>query len=132
MSSNISVGNFNISSVDRYAVSDQKVVTGDNGSGAAERIQINTVKQLKLEEMRGKGISIGEEQLIKMIERANKALEGKSTSFEFSIHEKTKSIMVKVMDKETGSVIREIPSEKILDMVAKMCEMTGLILDEKR
>ncbi|CAG7633907.1 hypothetical protein PAESOLCIP111_03512 [Paenibacillus solanacearum] len=127
MSPSMSIGSSNTSSADRYIVSDLKSAA-DSVPGST----INTVKQLKLEEMRGKGISIGEEQLIKMIERANKALEGKSTSFEFSIHEKTKSIMVKVLDKETGSVLREIPSEKILDMVAKMCEMTGLILDEKR
>ena len=40
--------------------------------------------------------------------------------------------MVKVIDAETNEVIREIPPEKILDLVATIWEMMGLIIDEKR
>ena len=39
--------------------------------------------------------------------------------------------MVKVVDPNTDKVIREIPPEKILDMVAKMWEVVGLFVDEK-
>jgi flagellar protein FlaG len=39
--------------------------------------------------------------------------------------------MVKVIDNETNEIIKEIPSEKMLDMVAKIEEMIGLIIDEK-
>jgi flagellar protein FlaG len=40
--------------------------------------------------------------------------------------------MVKVIDINTREVIREIPPEKILDMVATMLEMAGIIVDERR
>ena len=40
--------------------------------------------------------------------------------------------MVKVIDIETEEIVREIPSEKILDLVAMIWEMTGLIVDERR
>jgi flagellar protein FlaG len=40
--------------------------------------------------------------------------------------------MVKVIDAETDEIIREIPPEKILDMVAMMWEMVGIIVDERR
>jgi flagellar protein FlaG len=40
--------------------------------------------------------------------------------------------MVKVVDTETQEVIREIPSEKILDMVANILEMAGILVDERR
>ncbi|MBB6216440.1 flagellar protein FlaG [Anaerosolibacter carboniphilus] len=73
----------------------------------------------------------GEKQLIAEIERANKDLNIKSTNLKFSIHEKTKAILVKVVDSETKEVVREIPSEKILDMVASMLERTGLFVDKK-
>lgn len=39
--------------------------------------------------------------------------------------------MVKVVNTETDEVIREIPPEKILDMVAKMWELAGIMVDEK-
>lgn len=75
--------------------------------------------------------SIADEQLIKTIERAFKSLQGPQTSLEISIHEKTHDIMVKVLNKETGEIIREIPPEKTIDLVAKMMELAGIIIDEK-
>lgn len=53
------------------------------------------------------------------------------TRFEFSIHEGTEAVMVKVIDTETDEIIREIPPEKILDMVAKMWELAGILVDKR-
>lgn len=66
------------------------------------------------------------------IESATAKLKEANKSFEFAVHEDTKRIMVKVIDKDTDEIIREIPSEKVLDMVAKMWELNGLLVDEKR
>lgn len=77
-------------------------------------------------------LSVSQKSLIDAIEKANKAASGRNTSFRFSVHEATHRISVKVLDKETNEVIREIPPEKVLDMVAKMWEMAGLFVDEKR
>ncbi len=77
-------------------------------------------------------ISIAEKTVIEAIERANKKLSGVMAEFEFSIHEKTKQISVKVLNKETKEVIREIPPEQVLDLVAHLWEMAGIIVDEKR
>ncbi|NLN41163.1 MAG: flagellar protein FlaG [Clostridiales bacterium] len=74
-------------------------------------------------------VSIGELQLIEAIEKANATLKGVNTSFKFSIHETTKEIVVQVINNETQEVIREIPPQKILDMVAKMWELAGIIVD---
>jgi flagellar protein FlaG len=81
--------------------------------------------------MKGEKVSAGEEHLIKNIERALKALQGANTSIEMSVHKATKTITVKVMDKDTGELIREIPPEKTLDLVAKFIEINGILIDEK-
>ncbi|TCO76449.1 flagellar protein FlaG [Marinisporobacter balticus] len=73
----------------------------------------------------------GEKQLIEAIERSNKDLKLTDTSLKFSIHEKTKEVIVKIIDNNTKETIKEIPSEEILDMVASMIERNGLFLDEK-
>ena len=65
-------------------------------------------------------------------DRMNKALEGSNRRFEYSVHDKTHEIMIKVIDETSGKVIREIPPKKILDMVANMMEMAGLLVDERR
>ncbi|CAM4521128.1 flagellar protein FlaG [Paenibacillus xylanexedens] len=90
----------------------------------------NGVDMSKLERQ---GISIpsGDEHLIKAIDKAVKALQGPTTTLEMSVHEKTHQILVKVLNKETGELIREIPPEKTLDLVAKMMEIAGILIDEK-
>ncbi|HOM43782.1 MAG TPA: flagellar protein FlaG, partial [Bacillota bacterium] len=50
----------------------------------------------------------------------------------YSVHDVTKQIMVKVIDNKTQEVIKEFPPEKILDMVAKMWEVAGILVDERR
>ncbi len=75
---------------------------------------------------------VSERVVIEAIQKANKAISGGNRRFEFSIHEKTNEIVVKVFDTDTNELIREIPNEKVLDMVAKMCEMAGILVDERR
>jgi flagellar protein FlaG len=54
------------------------------------------------------------------------------TRCEFSYHEETKRVSIKVFDKDTEEVIREIPPEEALEMVEKMWELAGLLIDERR
>ncbi|MGG1616001.1 flagellar protein FlaG [Paenibacillus sp. NRS-1782] len=82
-------------------------------------------------EQQGVAVPLGEEQLIRAIDRAVKALQGPTTTLEMSVHEKTHQILVKVLNKDTGELIREIPPEKTLDLVAKMMEIAGILIDEK-
>lgn len=78
------------------------------------------------------GLQAAGKGLVGAIEQANRSLLVSNRKFEYSIHEKTNQIMIKVIDTDTNEVIREIPPEKILDMVSKMWELAGLIVDEKR
>lgn len=133
MSSNVPISNSSLSSgLEKIQSVDSGRIMkteGEKTSTDDKLASIQTTKELKQAELHGESITISDEQIIKAIEGANKALQGKETSVEFKIHEKTKQIMIKVQDKETGRIIREIPPEKILDMVAKM---SGLLMDERR
>lgn len=68
----------------------------------------------------------------KAVDQANEKLKVVNKEFSYQLHEKTKQIMVKVMDTDSGEVIREIPPKESLDMIARMLEMSGVIVDEKR
>lgn len=50
----------------------------------------------------------------------------------FGIHEKTNRVMIKIIDKTTKEVIKEYPPEETLDMIAKVWEIAGIMVDEKR
>lgn len=51
---------------------------------------------------------------------------------QFGIHEGTNRITIKIVDKETKEVIKELPPEKTLDMIAKAWELAGIMVDERR
>lgn len=70
--------------------------------------------------------------LQKTIDRANKQLYGTDQEVSYSLHEKTGQYMFKIIDRETKEIIREIPPEKTLDAVAKMWELAGILVDEKK
>jgi flagellar protein FlaG len=75
---------------------------------------------------------MSESMVTESVAKANKELEYFNRRLEYSIHEGTKEIMVKVINSETNEVIREIPPEKILNMIAKLWELVGLMVDERR
>ena len=50
----------------------------------------------------------------------------------FGIHEDTNRVTIKIVDKQTKEVIKEFPPDKTLDMISRVWEMAGLMVDEKR
>lgn len=77
------------------------------------------------------GKIFSKKQVDDAIEQANTEMKKLETNLRFSIHEKTKRILVKIVDSHTEEVIREIPPEKLLDMCAFMMEKAGLLVDRR-
>lgn len=74
--------------------------------------------------------SASAEAVKKAVEEMNKKM--MNSVAQFGIHEETNHLTIKIVDKETRKVIKELPPEKTLDMIAKVWEMAGLLVDEKR
>lgn len=70
------------------------------------------------------------EQLKDAVTQMNKKMENSEAVF--GIHEGTNRVTIKIVDKDTKKVIKELPPEKTLDMIAKVWEMAGILVDEKR
>lgn len=77
----------------------------------------------------------GEEAYRRRVEEAvrafNDALAVFGRRFEFSLHEGTKRMMVRVVDTKTEEILQEMPPEKILDMVEELWKLAGLLVDER-
>jgi flagellar protein FlaG len=71
------------------------------------------------------------DQIKKAVEQLNKKMANNSEAV-FGIHEETNRVTIKIVDKDTKKVIKELPPEKTLDMIAKVWEMAGILVDEKR
>lgn len=70
------------------------------------------------------------EALKKAVEEINKKVPNSEAVF--GIHEETNRVTIKIVDKDSREVIKEYPPEKTLDMIAKVWELAGLLVDEKR
>ena len=90
---------------------------------AAEKGQAESGEQ-------GKEQQATNEQIRKAVEELNKKI-GNSEAI-FGIHEKTNRVTIKLVDKDTKKVIKELPPEKTLDMIARVWDMAGILVDEKR
>lgn len=68
-------------------------------------------------------------QIRKAVEEINKRAHNSEAVF--GIHDATNRVMIKIVDKDTKEVLKEYPPEKTLDMIAKVWEVAGLLVDEK-
>lgn len=66
-----------------------------------------------------------------LVEEASAALEVVNTELAFHIHEGTGRPVIQLVEANTRKVIREIPPEKMLDIVAGIWEWAGLFVDRK-
>lgn len=70
-----------------------------------------------------------EETMKQALSDINKKLN--NTECVFGMHEKTNRVTIQIVDKDTKEVIKELPPEKTLDMIAKAWELAGILVDER-
>ena len=97
---------------------------GESGGSGSQQQQAAASRQAQVQQQ--------SEQLKKAIAEMNKKINNSNEEAVFGVHEDTNRIMIKIMDKETKEVIKEFPPEKTLDMIARIWEMAGILVDEKR
>lgn len=115
--------NENVAETSQTAVSNQPAVIGQatESNSGYDKNQNGAKKQ----------DSEPKEATIKDVKEINKLI-NHNTIAEFGYNEPTNRITIKIKDKETDEVIKEIPSEKALEMLAKAWELAGILVDEKR
>lgn len=114
-------------SVTRSQPEDEK--SGGEAGSQQQSANAKTQQQANTKQAREQQQS---EQLKKAIMEMNRRINNSNEEAVFGVHEDTNRIMIKIMDKETKEVIKEFPPEKTLDMIARIWEMAGILVDEKR
>ena len=119
-------------------VQTERPENADSSVQAAEQVDrtTNVVEnarekgQTESGEQQGKNQQATNEQIRKAVEKLNKSMPNSEAVF--GVHEKTNRVTIKIVDKSTKEVIREFPPEKTLDMIAKVWELAGILVDERR
>ena len=141
------VGALNVSSQTRVTRPQSETVDVNTGSTAGQQVQVASLppvggkgsnknnNQSGQQQDRG-AVQTDQEVAPDKIKAAVNDLKQASplhhTQLSFKYHEDTNRISITVTDSDTDEVIREIPPEKTLDMLAKAWEMAGLLVDERR
>ena len=72
---------------------------------------------------------VSSEQIKKTLAEINKRM--MNTACQYGIHEGTGRVTIKIVDKETRDVIKEIPAEETLELIAKAWELAGIMVDKR-
>ena len=74
---------------------------------------------------------LSNEELAKAVEDIQFRLEVVGTRLGFSIHEETEDLVVEITNRESGELIRQIPSDEVLELRARLDELVGILFDKK-
>jgi len=66
-----------------------------------------------------------------VVDRLNLAMRALSTRLKFQKHEASGKFVVRVINEQTDEVIREIPPERLLDLLVHLRRMVGVLVDER-
>lgn len=120
----------------------QKTVVEDTEVATPEKVSAYDATTVKVAETEKQDSQSGQEnsynnqqqanneKIRKAVEQLNKNMSHSEAVFGF--HDATNRVTIKIIDKDTKEVIKELPPEKTLDMIAKVWEMAGILVDEKR
>ncbi len=123
-----------VESVNTEVPADGQTVNVDATTAAVAKVQSEN------EQGEGKGNDGGQQSknsqaasdpLKRAVAEMNKKIGNTNSEAIFGIHEKTDRITIKIVDKDTKEVMKEFPPEKTLDMIAKVWEIAGILVDEK-
>ena len=108
----------------------EKIVEGD------KPIPNNTLEETsekisQIGETVRENIKINREVLEKGIEEINQNIRIFNTKLSFYIDEPTGRTVIKISDRETDEVIREVPPVEFLKIAAKLSDILGVIIDQK-
>ena len=127
------------SASDVKAESQAKVETASNAAASDDlmkkTIQIDTKETDKngkdgnRDDSQAKQTISENSQIRKAVDEINK--KAHNSEAVYGIHDATNRVTIKIVDKDTKKVLKEYPPEKTLDMIAKVWEMAGLLVDKK-
>ncbi|PLT23865.1 flagellar protein FlaG [Pseudoalteromonas sp. MelDa3] len=70
------------------------------------------------------------EQLEQMAQQLQDFMGEMNRSLQFKVDEDSGRDVIKVLDKDSGEVIKQYPSEEVLSLVSKLSESAGILIDQ--
>lgn len=115
---------------------------GYNSIGGNQSIQTETATKTADNISPGQGSSeessvekkktpLSKQDVSELTEEMNKFLELINSDIQFKLHDKTKQLIVQVVDTRDNKVLKEFPPHEMLDTLARIRDYVGLLLDKR-
>ncbi|MDM7918383.1 MAG: flagellar protein FlaG [Methanosarcina sp.] len=115
-------------SIDKGLSAPSHMATSEQVNSSASEINFHAVNTGK----RSKEVKRAtDEKIARITELMDSYVRSMQKDIKIQVNSDTGDILVKVISEETGKVIREIPSEEMLALAARMEEMSGVLFDQK-
>jgi flagellar protein FlaG len=97
-----------------------------------QHVKVQEMKKDQLDQQKIlKNEKVSAEVIEKVVEELRKKLSMLNTQLQIRIDKDTNMTVVKVIDKQTHKIIRQIPPEYVLKIAKYLDEITGLLLNKK-
>ncbi|MHB8073710.1 flagellar protein FlaG [Desulfosporosinus fructosivorans] len=74
---------------------------------------------------------IPREQVEKAAEKLNRLMGIIDKRLEFTVHDESDGVIVKIVDQQSGDVMDEIPPQRVMDILSSFSQMAGLFFDKR-
>lgn len=72
-----------------------------------------------------------QQKIEEAVDKMNRQIQQLSREIQFSVDKSTDRVVIRVIDRQTNEVIRQIPSEEILNLAEHLGKFKGLLVKEK-
>ena len=86
-------------------------------------VDVKTVDENALKQDSNQKLSL--DAMKEAVKAGNTMLQSASSSLSFEIDSATKQVVVKIVDRNTGELVRQIPTVEMLDFMRRMKELEG-------
>jgi flagellar protein FlaG len=90
----------------------------------------NQYAQQGTENNRPQNQQLEREQLEKVAQQLQDFMGEMNRSLQFQVDEDSGRDVIKILDKTSGDVIKQYPSEEVLSLVSKLSESAGILIDQ--
>lgn len=98
---------------------------------ARETLESEQVDQISKKEAQDEKNAMPRPQLEQVAKQLQEFMGKMNRGLEFLVDEDSGRDVIKVLDKTSGELIKQYPSEEVLSLVAKLSEATGNFVDSK-
>ena len=100
-------------------------------NSGSESAALNDQKLHGREVVQQRSGQLSSEELQKLVKDLQKRLDPMATRLNFIVDEETDSLVLRIIDRQTGELLRQIPPEEILHLRASLAELVGVLYDRE-